>query len=107
MAFKKATRFLQVNGLTCPACGKTFSTWPALAGHIGSHGISPGKKKRAGLPTSSGARTVLPSPAQIRAERTPAGGWTRKTLAEWGVPWPPPRGWKVRLESEWRDLHGG
>lgn len=25
------------------------------------------------------------------------GGWTRATLAEWGVPWPPPRGWKKVL----------
>jgi len=29
--------------------------------------------------------------------QTPAGGWTRKTLAQWGVPWPPPKGWKNNL----------
>lgn len=30
---------------------------------------------------------------QIEAARTPAGGFTRATLAQWGVPWPPPHGW--------------
>jgi hypothetical protein len=28
------------------------------------------------------------------------GGWTREQLAGWGVPWPPPRGWKKRLEGK-------
>lgn len=36
----------------------------------------------------------------IEARRTPRGGWTREQLAEWGVPWPPPKGWKKRLENE-------
>ncbi len=26
---------------------------------------------------------------QIEAGKSPRGGWTRKTLARWGVPWPP------------------
>ena len=34
---------------------------------------------------------------EIEAARTPAGGWTRRQLAQWGVPWPPPKGWKARL----------
>jgi len=34
---------------------------------------------------------------EIMAKATPAGGWTRKQLAEWGVPWPPPKGWKKAL----------
>lgn len=33
----------------------------------------------------------------IEAARTPKGGWTRAQLAEWGVPWPPPKGWKQQL----------
>jgi hypothetical protein len=37
------------------------------------------------------------TPAQIDAARTPRGGWTRAQLAEWGVPWPPPKGWRQRL----------
>lgn len=31
---------------------------------------------------------------EIEAQRTLKGGWTRETLGEWGVPWPPPSGWK-------------
>jgi hypothetical protein len=34
----------------------------------------------------------------LRAAATAKGGWGRKQLAEWGVPWPPPKGWKDRLE---------
>ncbi|MET7301041.1 hypothetical protein [Embleya sp. NPDC005575] len=45
---------------------------------------------------------VLPSPEEIEAARTPAGGWTRKQLAEWGVPWPAPKGWKKHLADRWR-----
>ena len=42
--------------------------------------------------------------SEIEKAKTPAGGWTRKQLAQWGVPWPPPKGWKRRLveESKWR-----
>jgi len=34
---------------------------------------------------------------EIEAGRSPRGGWTRAQLAEWGVPWPPPKGWRRRL----------
>lgn len=34
---------------------------------------------------------------QIDAARTPRGAWSAKQLAEWGVPWPPPRGWRKAL----------
>ena len=40
-----------------------------------------------------------PTAAQIEAARTPAGGWTKDTLAQWGVPWPPPKGWRRKLEA--------
>src|ERR1700740_1210752 len=36
---------------------------------------------------------------EIEAARTPAGEGTRAQLASWGVPWPPPKGWKYRLKS--------
>jgi hypothetical protein len=39
------------------------------------------------------------SAEEIESKRTTAGGWTRKQLAEWGVKWPPKRGWKVALEN--------
>ena len=34
---------------------------------------------------------------EIEAAKTPAGGWTKAQLAAWGVPWPPPKGWKQAL----------
>lgn len=34
---------------------------------------------------------------EIEAGRTEKGGFTKETLAEWGVPWPPPTGWKQML----------
>lgn len=35
---------------------------------------------------------------KIEAGRTARGGFTKAQLAVWGVPWPPPKGWKRRLE---------
>lgn len=37
------------------------------------------------------------SEAEILAARTPKGAWKRATLAAWGVPWPPPHGWKAQI----------
>ena len=34
---------------------------------------------------------------QIEGGKSSRGGWTRKTLADWGVPWPPPKGWRTAL----------
>lgn len=31
---------------------------------------------------------------QVLAGRSPKGGWSAATLASWGVPWPPPHGWR-------------
>lgn len=36
---------------------------------------------------------------EIEAAQTPNGGWTRAQLAKWGVPWPPPKGWRKQLEA--------
>lgn len=33
----------------------------------------------------------------IEAARSAKGGFTKQTLASWGVPWPPPKGWKEAL----------
>jgi hypothetical protein len=49
----------------------------------------------------------LPSPEEIEAARTPAGGWKRDQLAAWGVPWPPPKGWKDELTRRWKDTQQG
>ena len=37
------------------------------------------------------------SEEEILAARSPKGSWTKKTLAQWGVPWPPPSGWKATI----------
>jgi len=43
----------------------------------------------------------LPVTAEdIDAAMTESGGWTRDALASWGVPWPPPKGWKKFLIQE-------
>ncbi len=35
--------------------------------------------------------------SEIENRKTPAGGFKRVTLAQWGVPWPPPKGWKSTI----------
>ncbi len=37
---------------------------------------------------------------EVEAGRSPAGRFTRKQLAAWGVPWPPPSGWLRTLLRE-------
>ncbi|MBZ9807659.1 hypothetical protein [Mesorhizobium sp. ESP-6-2] len=34
---------------------------------------------------------------EILSQQTEKGGWMKSTLAQWGVPWPPPKGWKEHL----------
>lgn len=34
---------------------------------------------------------------ELEAGKSAKGGWTKATLQAWGVPWPPPRGWKEAL----------
>ncbi|MEU9189424.1 hypothetical protein AB0D14_33765 [Streptomyces sp. NPDC048484] len=48
---------------------------------------------------------ALPSPEEIEAARTDKGAWTRATLDEWGVAWPPVKGWKDELIARWESAH--
>lgn len=34
---------------------------------------------------------------EVEAARSPRGGWTMAALAAWGIPWPPPAGWRQAL----------
>lgn len=34
---------------------------------------------------------------EIEDVKTSAGGWTRNTLASWGISWPPPKGWRKTI----------
>lgn len=38
---------------------------------------------------------------QIESLATARGGFTKKQLAEWGISWPPPKGWKRALTSHY------
>ncbi len=40
---------------------------------------------------------IVPSIAERTAAKTERGGWTALQLAQWGVPWPAPDGWKDEL----------
>ena len=51
-------------------------------------------------PAETVPSVALPTPAEVNAARTRSGGWTRATLAGWGVPCPPPKGWRQVLERE-------
>lgn len=64
------------------------------------HASSPGGPSRQDTATE-----VLPSPEEIEAARTAAGGWTRDQLAAWGVAWPAPKGWKKQLTNRWHAAH--
>ena len=43
----------------------------------------------------------VPAPETVAISGGAAGAWTAATLAEWGIPWPPPHGWRRTLG----DLH--
>lgn len=38
---------------------------------------------------------------EIELARSAKGGWSKKQLQEWGVAWPPKRGWKEELISKY------
>ena len=45
----------------------------------------------------------IPTEQEIMDARTAKGGWTKETLKQWGISWPPPKGWKKRLLEERRE----
>lgn len=42
-------------------------------------------------------------PEEVEAGKSVAGGFSRRQLAEWGIPWPPPKGWRRQLKREYFD----
>lgn len=75
---------------------------PAAQGNSGS----PGRKIRIFIPWEVRKINLISMPTadEIDEARTANGGWTKDQLAEWGVSWPPPPGWKARLVEESKDL---
>lgn len=64
-----------------------------------------GKKvKRAKQRLNRGA-FVTPSPEEVEAASTSGCGWTAARLAEWGISWPPDKGWRQVLRERWYALH--
>ena len=43
-----------------------------------------------------------PSPEEVAAACKGPGGWTKPQLARWGVPYPPPKGWRAELARRHR-----
>ncbi len=41
----------------------------------------------------------VPTPDEIKAGMSGKEAWSAATLARWGVPWPPRKGWKEHLEG--------
>lgn len=40
------------------------------------------------------------TPELILSLQSPNGGWSKESLAKLGVPWPPPAGWRKKLEAK-------
>lgn len=77
---------------------------PSAEYHSKRRRYTRGQRRAMKAQVVAGRATVekcAPSPEQIEAARTPAGGWTRTTLASWGVPWPPPKGWRDGLRRSY------
>lgn len=72
---------------------------PIAAHERGRHAADLFHHQRCGPADPRNSRHRLRARAEdrIRAGRTPTGGWSRERLADWGVAWPPPKGWKERL----------
>lgn len=46
---------------------------------------------------------TIPSPDEVSEAQSGNGGWTAKQLAEWGIGWPPPKGWREELRRRWEN----
>lgn len=46
---------------------------------------------------------VIPSPDDVKAVESGAGGWSAAQLAEWGIAWPPLNGWRAYLTNIWHE----
>lgn len=55
------------------------------------------RASKPGKPSKSVKGKTPITEAEIEAAKTPKGGWKRDTLASWGVPWPPPGGWRKQI----------
>lgn len=99
-------RFVVMAAIGCPDCGAVVGemcrgVWrPRLNEYRHREKLHESRVKAFAAGNQAGVR--IPSPDEVMAAQTENGGWLKKDLASWGIPWPPPKGWKQRLEREWR-----
>jgi hypothetical protein len=78
--------------VACPTChvraGQPCRSYRAIAIH---------QARRQALADRPPVKLTM---EEVEAGRSPRGGWSADTLAAWGVPWPPPKGWLQRLLKE-------
>ncbi|WP_157914211.1 DNA cytosine methyltransferase [Methylorubrum populi] len=97
--------------ILAPSDAPTAPDRKDLSGQNVSLSISEGQSANGGatgtersVPTpgglAEGGAVLKVSAEQVLAARTPQGGWTKAQLAAWGVPWPPPKGWRERLTAD-------
>ena len=95
--------------LACPDCGAGAGT--PCTGPGNGRAVCRNRYIAAAIAIRQQARAARQTPEQaavlaslprvtleeIEAARSPSGGWTKATLAGWGIPWPPPAGWRQAL----------
>lgn len=87
--------------------GPDQSNWPQetfdfIGCLMNPHSGRPRHSKKRPLPNVKPSDVWTPSPEQVLEHRSARGGWTRLKLTEWGIPWPPPNGWRRHLEQKWK-----
>lgn len=115
-AFARRFRTEEILEVHCPKCGarphdfcnRDQDRLSAVGRSLRSRGTPPSHTERLWLrqghdPSEFAAMRAKIRPfkeAEVDQARTPRGGWTRDQLAKWGVPWPPPAGWKRELVAQ-------
>ena len=77
-----------------------LQTSPFLNGLPGAGGAGRARSRQPSTgsrPVRGGPGVKRPTADEIEAGRSPTGGFKRAQLAKWGIPWPPPKGWKAEL----------
>jgi hypothetical protein len=98
MAIDNPARMAIRAAVMCPNCGAKPGEFCASASgnlRAGNH-VSRLNAYRRAYPMQAGVLTE----ADIEAGKSQRGGFTREQLAAWGVPWPPPKGWRATLTTQ-------
>ena len=88
--------------ITCAPCGATFESDSRFALAVQAFALHRCRKTKPAVRPPMRLRLVSPAEIAARSTSTKTGSWTRAQLAQWGVPWPPPKGWRAALERKWK-----